>query len=119
VIERPRHFQAVRSALSRQPVVALVGARQVGKTTLARAVARGFDGPTHHFDLEDEEVLARLSDAPLALDRLRGLVVLDEIQRRPEIFPPQVLSNSVRFARFLVRKRDPAPAPPVVGVPRG
>ena len=68
------------------PVVAVVGARQVGKTTLARQLVD--DAPEAvSFDLEDPRDLARLDDPMLALDHLRGWVVIDEIQRRPDLFP--------------------------------
>jgi predicted AAA+ superfamily ATPase len=84
-------------------VVALLGARQVGKTTLARQVAAERRGVTF-FDLENPADLARLSDPMLALEGLKGLVVLDEIQRRPELFPVlRVLVDRPRSGvRFLV-----------------
>ena len=83
-------------------MVALLGARQVGKTTLARSVLAGTTGPTAFFDLEDPRDLARLSDPMLALADLRGRVVLDEVQRRPELFPVlRVLADRPRGARFL------------------
>lgn len=61
-------------------------------------------GPNAYFDLEDPDDLARLEEPKLALDPLRGLVVLDEIQRRPELFPIlRVLADRPRIpARFLV-----------------
>lgn len=67
--------------------MAILGARQVGKTTLAREIARLQSQPTHHFDLEDPTDLAQLQDPKLALAPLKGLIILDEIQRKPEIFP--------------------------------
>ena len=85
-IQRPRHLARVSGLLARNPAVAILGARQVGKTTLAREVMAGFDGPTTHFDLEDVDDLARLEEPKLALGRLRGLVVIDEVQRRPDLF---------------------------------
>ena len=94
----------VRRKLRQAPVVALLGPRQVGKTTLARQVAKAWRGPTTQFDLEDPRDLARLADPMLALADCRGLVVLDEIQRRPELFPTlRVLADRepVR-CRFLV-----------------
>jgi uncharacterized protein len=84
VIERERHAEAVRRRLSRNPMVALVGARQAGKTTLARAVAGAANARTTFFDLERAQDLARPEDPDLALTPLHGLVVLDEIQRRPQ-----------------------------------
>lgn len=65
----------------------MLGPRQVGKTTLARQLAEQWQGPTKHFDLEDPEDIARLSDPAFILRPLRGLVVLDEIQTRPDLFP--------------------------------
>jgi hypothetical protein len=85
-------------------VVAILGARQVGKTTLARELARRGPGDATHFDLEDPEDLRRLEDAKLALRDLRGLVVIDEVQRRPDLFPVlRVLADRPEHpARFLV-----------------
>lgn len=104
VIERSRHLRGLELLLTRYPVVAMVGARQVGKTTLARALADQWTERVHFFDLESPTDLARLDDAVLALETLRGLVVLDEIQRRPDIFPVlRVLVDRPRnLARFLV-----------------
>jgi uncharacterized protein len=104
LIERPRHREEVRGLLERHPVVGILGARQVGKTTLAQQLAAGFDGPVHAFDLEDPTDLARLAEPMLALRDLRGLIVLDEVQRRPELFPVlRVLADRAgQPARFLV-----------------
>lgn len=73
--------------LGRRPVAAVLGARQVGKTTLAREVASELPGPGTRFDLEDPADLARLAHPRLALAELERLVVLDEVQRRPDLFP--------------------------------
>ena len=104
MIERGRHRAALERLIANNPVVGLVGARQVGKTTLARDVAGRRSGPTHFFDLESSADRARLADPLLALSPLRGLVVLDEIQRLPDVFPTlRVLADRVpRPARFLV-----------------
>ena len=92
--------------LEESPVVAILGARQVGKTTLARQVAARPDLglPVHRFDLEDPRDLARLAEPGLALRRLTGLVVLDEVQRMPELFPLlRVLADRPEMpARFLL-----------------
>jgi len=103
-MERDQDVLAVQTALGRFPVVGIIGARQAGKTTLARAIAKRQLGPVTHFDLEDTADLARLADPRLALGDLRGLVILDEIQRRPEIFPTlRVLADRrPRRVRFLV-----------------
>jgi predicted AAA+ superfamily ATPase len=104
IVPRPAQLRAVRALLGRYPVVALLGARQVGKTTLARAVARQVGARATWFDLEDPADLARVSDPMLALRELRGLVVLDEVQRAPGVFAAlRVLADRPRRpARFLV-----------------
>ena len=104
MIERHRHLHALEGYLKRHPVVAILGARQVGKTTLARQLVVRLSLPSTVFDLEDPDDLARLSEPMLALRELRGLVVLDEIQRRPDLFPMlRVLADRPGTpARFLV-----------------
>ena len=104
MIPRDAHLGAVERLLRDNPVVALLGARQVGKTTLARLLAQRRRGPTHFFDLESTADVARLADPLLALSPLKGLVVLDEVQRRPELFPSlRVMADRrPRPARFLV-----------------
>ena len=67
-------------------MVAIVGPRQVGKTTLAFEIAKQTDS-VHHFDLEDPADLARLQEPGLALRPLDGLVIIDEVQRMPDLFP--------------------------------
>ncbi len=79
MIPRNRQLAEIRDALTQFPVVAMVGARQIGKSTLARELASGVE-TTHVFDLEDPRDLAILADASAVLRPLRGLVILDEIQ---------------------------------------
>ena len=76
-IARARHLRRVRLLLREFPVVAILGARQVGKTTLAKQLAAARRGPTHWYDLENPVDLARLADPGLELRPLRGWVVLD------------------------------------------
>jgi predicted AAA+ superfamily ATPase len=104
VIARSSHLDELHRLLRAFPVVVLVGARQVGKSTLARSVAERLGGPATFFDLENPRDLARLEEPMLALESLRGLVVLDEVQRRPDLFPVlRVLADRPRRpARFLV-----------------
>lgn len=83
---RPHHVARVTALLRQFPVVAVLGARQVGKTTLARQVVASRRGPTAVFDLENTGDLARLADPLLTLRRERGLVVVDEVQRLPDLF---------------------------------
>ena len=81
-----RELDTVRAALARQPAVALLGPRQVGKTTLAHAIAA--ETPSIYLDLEASEDRAKLADPALFLDNYEDrLVVLDEIHRVPELFP--------------------------------
>jgi len=86
-LDRPVHLARITALLRQFPVVAVLGARQVGKTTLARQLAAARRGPTAFFDLENAEDLARLADPLLALRGERGLVVIDEIHRLPYLFP--------------------------------
>jgi len=104
MISRDDHVVAILRRLRNFPVVALLGARQIGKTTLAGLAAKQYKKPVHRFDLEDPIDLARLDDPMLALASLRGLVILDEVQRRPNLFPVlRVLADrKPKPARFLV-----------------
>ena len=76
MILRQHHLEQIALGLRQFPVLALLGPRQVGKTTLARQLAAEWNGPTHHFDLEDPDDQARLSDPAFVLRPLTGLVVL-------------------------------------------
>ena len=104
MILRTAHLQLLRRELSNFAVVAILGARQVGKSTLARQLEQDLDGPVRHFDLEDPDDQARLSDPSFVLRELTGLVVLDEIQLRPDLFPLlRVLADRPGTpARFLI-----------------
>lgn len=104
MIRRGDHLKRLTGLLREFPVVGLVGPRQVGKTTLARALARGWRGAVTYVDLESPADLARLADPALALGPLRGLVVIDEFQRRPDLLAVlRVLADRPRRpARFLV-----------------
>lgn len=104
MISRPWHLQRVQQLLRRSPAVAILGPRQAGKTTLAGDIRRSWPGPSVAFDLEDPGDLASLADPMLTLQPLRGLVVLDEVQRLPGLFPVlRVLVDRPRSpARFLV-----------------
>ncbi len=86
MIPRRQHLARGRLLLDEFPVVALLGARQVGKTTLARQLAEAHQEPVAWFDLEDPVDLAKLEAPGFQLRPLRGLVVLDEIHRLPDIF---------------------------------
>ncbi len=92
----------IETALRRGRVTALLGPRQCGKTTLAREFVSS--NSVNYFDLEDPESLARLDQPKLALENLTGLIVIDEIQRKPELFPLlRVLADrQPNLAKFLV-----------------
>ena len=102
MIHRTIDERRIRKALKRSRVVALIGPRQSGKTTLARQFTK--HDSLNYFDLEDPRSLARLAEPDLALRPLKGLVVIDEVQRRPELFPIlRVLADRKPLpARFLI-----------------
>ena len=101
-VARPSVLSAIEVALARRPVVVLTGPRQCGKTTLARELLS--EASLNYFDLEDPASLARLDEPMTALRPLEGLVVIDEVQRRPELFPVlRVLADRrAKPARFLI-----------------
>lgn len=97
-LPRPRELNALRAALARSPVTVLLGPRQCGKTTLA-----GQLNPAHVFDLEEPRSLARLDEPQSALETLAGTVVIDEVQRKPDLFPLlRVLADRREPTRFLL-----------------
>jgi predicted AAA+ superfamily ATPase len=102
MIHRDAIKTEVETALRRSRVTALLGPRQCGKTTLAREFVPS--DSVNYFDLEDPESLARLEQPKLALESLSGLIVIDEIQRNPELFPLlRVLADrQPNPAKFLV-----------------
>ncbi len=102
MVPRTRYETRIRTALRRSKIVALLGPRQCGKTTLAQRVASDID--SQYFDLESPADRARLRNPELYLGELSGLIVLDEIQTMPELFPVlRVLADrSVGNGRFLI-----------------
>ena len=102
MVPRTAVLASLKAALSRSRIVALVGPRQCGKTTLARQLLS--PESVGYFDLEDPTDLSRLDEPMTALSDLRGLIVIDEVQRRPDLFPIlRVLADrSGNRARFLI-----------------
>jgi len=98
MIKRKKIQDNIAGALNRGRIVSLLGPRQCGKTTLARQFAK--PGSPHYFDLEDPIESAKLAEPQYALQNLKGIVVIDEVQRQPELFP---------LLRVLA-DRDPLPA---------
>jgi hypothetical protein len=104
MVARQEQLLRLAELVRRNPITAIIGARQVGKTTLALEFARSLGRPAHRFDLESPADLARLDDPLLALGSLEGLVILDEVQRRPDLLPVlRVLADRPSAsARFLL-----------------
>lgn len=102
MIDRTDLLSHIRRALRRSRVVALIGPRQSGKTTLARRIVP--PESVRYFDLEDPTSLARLAEPMTALASLRGVVVIDEVQRRPDLFPVLrvLVDRKPLLARFLI-----------------
>lgn len=101
MIPRPQAEARARRSLDRSPVTAILGPRQCGKTTLARQLVRGL---AHDwFDLEEPLAQQQLATPQIALDRISHLVVIDEIQHRPELFPLlRVIVDREPNRRFLI-----------------
>jgi len=102
MIVRRAYMADLALTVRRSPVTALLGPRQCGKTTLARAF--GGSRRATHFDLESEPDRRRLQNPHMTLRALRGLIILDEIQAMPELFAVlRVLADRPRSAvRFLI-----------------
>jgi len=82
MIKRPSDIKKLNELLENFPVTAIIGPRQSGKTTLAKTF-----GASHFFDLENPRDAAMLEQPQLALEQLSGLIVIDEVQRAPNLFP--------------------------------
>lgn len=106
-IIRHAYMDIIRNTLTHYPVTALIGPRQCGKSTIARTILDIYklekNIPIHFFDLEDIYDLQRLSNLKLALDHLDGLIVIDEIQLKPDLFPYlRVLADRYPERRYLI-----------------
>lgn len=103
-MERSHYRDQISEKFENHPIVAILGPRQCGKTTLSKQYARLFqEKDLHFFDLEDPMDLAQLENAKLTLEELTGLIVIDEIQRKPELFPIlRVLADQNKNQKFLI-----------------
>lgn len=86
-INRSDYIDKLQRAFQAHPIIAILGPRQCGKTTLAKQFAKQQKLAVHHFDLENPIDLAKLESPMLAFEKLTGLIIIDEVQRRPELFP--------------------------------
>lgn len=102
MINRPAYIEKLSNALRRSPIIAILGPRQCGKTTLARLF--GDDKRSEYFDLESQPDLQRLQNPELVLGSLEGIVILDEIQRIPTLFSVLrvLVDRPGNAARFLI-----------------
>jgi uncharacterized protein len=102
MIPRPEPIRQIEASFQIHPVTALLGSRQCGKTTLARIIAE--QEPSTIFDLENPVDIQRLSAPMQALKDLSDLVIIDEVQRKPELFEllRVLVDRSDRKARFLL-----------------
>lgn len=104
-MERLAYLHQIETSFAVHPAVALIGPRQCGKTTLSQRYQEKCAGamPVHIFDLEHPLDLARLDNPLLTLESLRGLIIIDEVQRRPDLFPIlRVLIDQKKDRKFLI-----------------
>lgn len=97
--------ERIMESLAEFPSVGIVGARQVGKTTLSKVIANRWQGKVVYLDLERASDLAKLEEAELFLESCSdALVVLDEIQRKPELFPllRALVDSDPRNGKYLI-----------------
>lgn len=90
MINRSTYLEKISECFTTHPVIAILGPRQCGKTTLAELYAKesfNNNSTITRFDLEDPRDIARLETPMLALENLEGLIIIDEIQLRPNLFP--------------------------------
>ena len=104
MIHRPDKLNKIEQGFARASIVSITGLRQSGKTTLAKEYAGTCGEQSVHFDLEDPRSFSRFAEPMTALENLHGLVVIDEVQRFPSVFPIlRVLADRPeKPARFLI-----------------
>jgi predicted AAA+ superfamily ATPase len=103
-MQREVYLQEIKDLFEIFPIVALLGPRQVGKTTLARLFRESCTEEVHSFDLEDPEDLSLLENPKQTFNNLKGLIIIDEIQTKPDLFPLlRVLADhNKHFQKYLI-----------------
>jgi len=102
-IKRQPELKALKTLLKDNPIIAILGPRQCGKTTLSNQFSRLWHSETTAFDLEDARDIQRLDSPFLALEELKGLVIIDEIQRLPNLFTAlRVLVDRSKETKYLI-----------------
>lgn len=102
-IQRVAETELLNKLLRNNPVVAILGPRQCGKTTLSRQLSSQWSKNVTIFDLENPRDAQRLHEPLLALENIEGLIIIDEIQRYPDLFPVlRVLADQNKKAKFLI-----------------
>jgi hypothetical protein len=102
-IQRTAEIELLKKLLKNNPIVAILGPRQCGKTTLSRQFSSQWPLDVTIFDLENPRDIQRLQEPLLALENIEGLIIIDEIQRSPDLFPVlRVLSDRYKKTKYLI-----------------
>jgi predicted AAA+ superfamily ATPase len=104
MLPRLKFLSKIRDEFLVHQICALIGPRQSGKTTLAKAYLKELDTQqAHFFDCENPLHIARLDNPMLAMQGLKGLIIIDEVQLRPDLFPVlRVLVDEDPGCKFLI-----------------
>lgn len=102
ILTRPFYLDKIKESFEIFKICAVLGPRQCGKTTLARQFTKNIKEPVYFFDLEDPTHLDQLKNPKMTLDPLNGLIVIDEIQRRPDLFPYLRVLADYSDKKFLI-----------------
>jgi len=87
LLPRSHYLEGIERVFRGHPICGLLGPRQCGKTTLARQYIDNYKGEVHYYDLEDPDDLSVFNNPKLVLEHLKGLIVIDEVQLSPDLFP--------------------------------